>query len=100
MANFIARVELHSASYEDYESLHANMQQRGYPRSIKGDDGKTYQLPTGTYVSSAHFPSSPAALQAAVAAANSTGKSSAVIVAEWNSASWQGLPTLNAARTA
>jgi hypothetical protein len=99
MSNFIARVELHSASYADYESLHIYMQQKGYGRIIKGDDGKTYQLPTGTYVSASGLPSTSAALQSAVAAANATGKTSAVIVADWNSASWQGLQGVNAART-
>lgn len=96
--NVIARVELHSASYSDYESLHIYMQQRGYARSIRGSDGKTYQLPTGTYVGS--FSSVATALQAAVAAANATGKTSSLVVADWNSANWQGLPVASAARTA
>jgi len=68
MANFIARVELHSASYADYENLHAYMQRLEYARHIKGDDGKTYQLPTGTYVSVGRHASGDAALQSAVAA--------------------------------
>jgi hypothetical protein len=100
MANFIARVELHSASYTDYENLHVYMQQYGYARTVRGDDGKTYQLPTGTYVSASAMSSVAAALQGAVAAANATGKTSSVIVADWNSARWQGLPVVNAARTA
>jgi hypothetical protein len=29
MANYISRVELHSASYEDYETLHGAMQRQG-----------------------------------------------------------------------
>jgi hypothetical protein len=98
MADFIARVELHSAAYVDYESLHLYMQQRGYSRVIKGDDGKTYQLPTGTYTSVGSFASTSSALQSAVAAANATGKASSVIVADRISASWQGLPIASAAR--
>jgi len=74
------------------------MHQRAYARTIKGGDGKAYQLPTGTYVGS--FGSLAAALQDAVAAANATGKASSVIAADWNSASWQGLPVASAARTA
>jgi len=50
MANYIARVELHSASYDDYEELHDNMGQQGFARMIRGSDGKDYHLPTGTYV--------------------------------------------------
>jgi hypothetical protein len=98
MPSFIARVELHSATYADYESLHLYMQQRRYSRVIKGDDGKTYQLPTGTYTSVGNFTSTPVALQSAVAAANAIGKASSVIVAERISTSWQGLLIVNAAR--
>jgi hypothetical protein len=49
MANYMARVELHQAGPEDYERLHASMQQRGYVREMPGEDGAIYQLPTGTY---------------------------------------------------
>ena len=100
MANFIARVELHTASYADYEDLHGYMQQRGYSRTVKGDNGNTYQLPTGTYVSTGVYPSHDRALQAAGAAAGSTGKASSIIVADWNGARWQGLPVVSTARTA
>ena len=100
MPNFIARVELHSASYADYENLHVFMQQNGYLRTIRADDGNTYQLPTGTYVSTGTFSSSDVALRAAINAADATGKKSAVIIADWNAAKWQGLPLVNAARRA
>jgi site-specific DNA-cytosine methylase len=49
MANYIARVELHTATYEDYERLHASMQARGYSRTIAGDNGTVYKLPTGIH---------------------------------------------------
>jgi hypothetical protein len=100
MLNFIARVELHSASYADYENLHSYMQQNRYSRVIKGDNGNTYQLPTGTYVSVGNFSSADNALQAAITAANATGRQSSVIVADWNTTKWQGLPLVNAARSA
>jgi hypothetical protein len=75
------------------------MQQYGYARTVRGDDGKTYQLPTGTYVTASALSSTATALDAAVAAANATGKTSSIIVADWNSARWQGLAVVNAART-
>ncbi len=93
MANFIARVELHTATYEDYERLHASMQARGYSRTIAGDNGTVYKLPTGTYVARNTNVAIEVARNAAVAAAQETGKSSAVIVADWTQASWQGLST-------
>jgi hypothetical protein len=98
--NFIARIELHSADYTDYENLHSYAQQRGYLRTIKGDGGKSYQLPTGTYISAGALSTGAAALQAAVAAADATKRASCVIVAEWSSATWQGLQAVNGTRTA
>lgn len=100
MSNFIAGVELHTASYTDYENLHAYMGHHGYARIIRGDNGNTYQLPTGTYVSVSSSSSLSIALEAAVAAANATGKTSSVIVGDWNSTKWQGLPIASSARTA
>lgn len=91
MASFIARVELHAADYDDYEELHSYMQQKGYKRKITGDSGTTSKLPTGTYVMEDASISRSDALQRAVKAAEGTGKKSAVIVAEWSAASWQGL---------
>jgi len=93
MANYIARVELHSATYEDYESLHASMQTRGYSRTIAADNGVVYKLPTGTYVVRNTNVEIDVARNAAVAAAQATGKSSSVIVADWTRASWEGLGT-------
>jgi hypothetical protein len=93
MANYIARVELHNATYEDYENLHASMQTRGYSRTIVGGKGVVCKLPTGAYVARNTSVAIDVALNAAVAAAHETGKNSAVIVADWTQASWQGLST-------
>jgi hypothetical protein len=90
MARYIARVELHAASYPNYEFLHVQMAQRGFARTIVGDNHTTYQLPIGTYVLCSDTTLQDA-LSSAVAAANATLKSSAVIVAEWTSVMWQGL---------
>jgi hypothetical protein len=91
MANYIARVELHKANGDDYEQLHISMANKGYSRTIQSDDGKTYQLPTGTYVVSNTNVTIDTALNAAKAAANETGKNSSIIVADWTRASWSGL---------
>jgi Endoribonuclease GhoS len=95
MANYIARVELHSASWNDYERLHATMYQRGFLRTIKASDGKWYQLPTGTYVVEGSNSSLQNALSAATAAAQETGRQSWVLVADWNAATWLGLPLVS-----
>lgn len=91
MANYLARVELQLASPEDYEKLHLSMQLRGYARKITGEDGVVYQLPTGTYFVTGTSAALSVALNAAVDAANETGKKSAVLVTDWNSVRWYGL---------
>ncbi len=50
MSRFTTRVELHNArSYDDYARLHAQMEGRGFTRTIQGDDGVRYQLPSAEY---------------------------------------------------
>lgn len=91
MASFTARIELHSATYEDYNVLHAAMQARGFLRTIVGNDGKTYWLPTGTYDAAAATVSLTRARDIAVEAARVTNKSFEVFVVERNGAAWLGL---------
>jgi hypothetical protein len=91
MANYLARVELYLASPEDYERLHLSMHKRGYVRKITGEDGVIYQLPTGTYFVTGTSALLSVALNAAVDAANETGKQSSVFVTDWQSARWYGL---------
>ena len=47
--SFSVRVELHRATDEDYEQLHAAMEQAGFSRLIASDDGVVYHLPTAEY---------------------------------------------------
>ena len=91
MANYIARVELHAATYDDYEELHGNMGQQGFSRVIRGSDGKDYHLPTGTYVMRNTSVSRSDALDRSGNAAQQTGKNSSIIVADWENATWRGL---------
>ena len=86
MANYLARVELHKATYDDYETLHEAMRQRNFSRVIVSNDKKKYRLPTGTYVVENTSASLEQAYTAAVAAAAVTGRSSWTIVADWQAA--------------
>jgi len=90
MANYLVRVELHGATWDDYEALHAEMADRGFSREITGDTGQSYQLPTAEYV--IH---SGAALEGVRAlageAAKATGRKFGVIVAEYSRSAWTGL---------
>jgi hypothetical protein len=76
---------MHNAKYEDYETLHEAMKQRGFVRTIVANDGKKFQLPTGTYVAEKTSATLEQAYSAVQAAAQ-TGKSSWVIVVDWTSA--------------
>jgi hypothetical protein len=90
MPGFTVRVELHNATYQDYENLHAAMGRAGFSRQIKSDAGKTYQLPTAEYIKSADVTRSQV-LNQAKTAANSTGKTSGVLVTEAIGWTWDGL---------
>lgn len=87
MASVIARVELHSAAREDYDTLHTAMTSEGFSRRVQADDGSWYQLPTGTYVHSSV--GAAAGREKAARAAQTTGKKSSVFVGGWDGA-WSG----------
>ena len=90
MAQFTVRVELHSASYSDYETLHASMERRGFSRLITADDGKIYRLPTAEYNKEGEYTRSQV-LASARAAATETGKTFATLVTESLGRTWVGL---------
>lgn len=90
MAKFTVRVELHQAAWADYETLHTAMEAKGFSRQIRSDDGIIYQLPLAEYNCSGNLDSSHVR-DIAREAANSTGKSNAVLVSEAPSRSWIGL---------
>jgi hypothetical protein len=90
MSRFIVRVELHGAIYEDYVKLHAEMKARGMTNFIVGDNRVTYQLPTATYAGEGNIPDNQV-LSAAKAAAATTGRKFAVLVANYNACTWEGL---------
>jgi hypothetical protein len=86
MANYVARIELHNATYDDYVRLHGAAARRGLLRTIVASDGKKYQLPTGTYIAENTSVSLEQAYAAAEAAATETRKRFWVVVADWASA--------------
>lgn len=90
MANFTVRIELHDADYQDYETLHAAMEQQGFARVITSDDGHTYHLPWAEYNATGNLPSTQVR-DIARAAADTTGKRNSVLVTEANSRAWVGL---------
>ena len=81
MAQFVTRVELHSATEADYVKLHREMEARGFSRTIPSSDGKRYQLPTAEYWFEGAF-ALTGVLELADSAASATGRSSWILVTE------------------
>jgi hypothetical protein len=95
MSLFTVRIELHHAQWDDYETLHGAMEQQGFSRQITSDDGRTYQMPWAEYNGAANLTSAQVR-DIAKAAADTTGKQSAVFVTEAVSRAWIGLTMLTA----
>jgi hypothetical protein len=90
MAKYLVRVELHNATWDDYDTLHAEMADRGFSREITGENGLNYQLPTAEYV--IHSGAGLEDVRALAAeAAKATGRKFGVIVAEYSRSAWVGL---------
>lgn len=90
MPSFTIRVELHHADDDDYETLHSEMEDRGFRRTIVSDDNTTYHLPTAEYNYSGNV-DLDAVLTKAKSAARATGKSAAVLVTQSGGRKWHGL---------
>jgi hypothetical protein len=90
MASFTTRVELHNATYSDYETLHSAMESEGFSRTITSDVGFTYQLPTAEYDRLVTLTRSQV-LESAKRAASTTGKKYLILVTESSGRTWTGL---------
>ncbi len=91
MADFTTRVELHEATWSDYQTLHGQMEAAGFQRTIHADQGAEYHLPTAEYVIAGNLTASDALEKAKVAAAT-TRKRFAVFVTTATAWRWYGLP--------
>jgi hypothetical protein len=90
MATFLTRVELHDATYQNYVELHGFMAQEGYSTTIRGGDGKVYQLPPAEYHLAADC-TIEEARERASRAAKKTRRNFAVLVSQYSQAAWVGL---------
>jgi UDP-glucose 6-dehydrogenase len=91
MTSYTARVELHAATYEDYEVLHNAMARQGFARTIEANDKSVWFLPTGTYDAPNTSADLTQATSAAEVAAKATKKNYSLIVVERPAAKWVGL---------
>ena len=92
MSSYLARVELYEATEEeDYDKLHAAMEERGFLLQIKADDGTFYWLPGGTFVIQDTDMTLAAAHDAAAAAGEQSGFAFSVMVVEFENTQWTNL---------
>lgn len=91
MASFTTRVELIDAKGpEDYNILHEEMEKRNFTTTIRASDCKVYELPRAEYNRQGEY-TIEQTLDAAIEAANATGKENRVLVTEVKSRSWNNL---------
>ena len=95
MPKFTTRVELHKATSEDYEVLHAEMEKEGFWRfiQIEGEKEK-YQLLTAEYNHSGEY-TTIKILEKAKSAATTTKKTFSVLVTQTEvRRQWYNLPII------
>jgi hypothetical protein len=89
VSKFITRVELHGATRpEDYEDLHRYMAEILFFRTIDGDNGLRYKLPSATYFSFGELSAADVRVLAK-RAANKTGYSSWILVTTAGDIAWE-----------
>ena len=90
MSKFTVRVELRSATEEDYEKLRMEMEDRGFSRLLPAGDGGKVMLPPEEYNLDAGW-TPDQVLNTVKTVAAATHRSFAVLVTESLSRKWFGL---------
>jgi hypothetical protein len=91
MSAFTTRVELHGATWSDYEKLHAEMRREGFSQTITdGTNGTVYELPPAEYNYEGPI-TRAAVLNKAKAAASRVKTENSVLVTESAGRTWDGL---------
>ena len=92
MPQFIVRIELHGAKGEAYTKLDSAMGHHGFLRTITGNDGIVYLLPTAEYIRLGLGLTAEKVRADAAAGASTVSGKFAVLVAETNGPIiWSGL---------
>jgi hypothetical protein len=89
MPKYIVRIELHGAegNGDIYEKLHVAMEAQGLSRTITGDDGNLWKLPTAMYQANSTWAIAP--LRAHLKKiADGVWAGGWVFVADYSSAAW------------
>ncbi len=89
MARFTVRIELHDASWEDYQKLYEKMDKQGFTDTISTEKGAV-KMPPGEYNHEGQV-SKEQVLEKAKLAASQVVRTYAVLVTESNGRTWYGL---------
>jgi len=101
MAKFITRIELHEADSSDYDTLHEEMKNEGFDKTINGDDNKAYHLPNGEYYFNQLIEIHPIkkdyqiVLDKAISASKKTKKKFSVITCRADAFNWYQLDPID-----
>jgi hypothetical protein len=101
MAKFMTRIELHDADSNDYETLHLEMQKKGFDKTIKDNVNKEYHLPNGEYYFNkpiqVHLTKDDyeIVLEKAISAAEKTKKEFSIITSRTDVINWYKLEPVN-----
>jgi hypothetical protein len=94
MTAFVVRVELHGATYLDYENLHTAMAAAGFVREVVGADGYSYLLPMAEYYTELASTPEMARFQAVTAAGRTARAFSLLVTPAAGPLYWQNLQRL------
>ncbi len=90
-SSFLVRVELYgSPSEAHYQRLHSLMSKLGFSRTIRGDDGRVYDLPSATYYLESSYDATQVRTSVRLPVA-SVWRNSAVLVSRTTTNCWSGL---------
>jgi hypothetical protein len=90
VARFTIRIELHDASWDDYEDMYGHLEKQRIVDIIASEDGARYKLPPAEYYYEGNVTRAQV-LEMAKASASKVAKSFAVLVTESAGRSWHGL---------
>lgn len=97
MAKFITRIELHEADSSDYDTLHEEMKNEGFDKTIKNYKNIKFHLLDSEYYYVGHVEIEKdeydyeAVLKKAVRAASKTNKSFRAITSRTDASKWYNL---------
>ncbi|MBS9422266.1 MULTISPECIES: type V toxin-antitoxin system endoribonuclease antitoxin GhoS [Photorhabdus] len=91
MANYLVRVEIYDADYSDYETLHKKMLAIGFYKYIKYSDGKSHDLPSGTYFGKSSLSPSQIRDKVKSVASPLSSKDPSLFVCKFQASEWSSL---------